>query len=234
MKSILVDSSVMHHAAIGASKWESTGKVFWGGLHEVDTGFLRTDVTIPHVAKAKGGPHAHAIGRLAQLFRDCEHRAFQSDALSFERIGHSIEKFSGKGYAGGTLMEGVDFENIATLEGFSFSFDTVSVARHLRNYLEGCEQESYKKIWRALKDVKVTDRSSQDAWHLYTAINWKMDYFVTADTKLLGQIRSIKDKKLRGRLTTIALSPAALCKSLKVEPMTDEELAEQIKGFWDF
>lgn len=78
---------------------------------------------------------------------------------------------------------------------------------------------------------KANDKSSQDAWHLFTAINWNMDFFVTADFALLGQIRSIQDKKLRKQLTALALSPTDLCQTLEVEPMTEKELDAETQKF---
>lgn len=154
MKKILIDSSVRNHAAIGGTKRKSTGSVLWGGLHEIDTGHLETDVNIPNVSSGKGGPQAMAIGRLAQLLRDGTYQAFDSDALKIERSKHQSNKFLGKGYAGGTLLEGVKFTQISTLHGFEVSLPHQSPSDELRSYLKANKLPLFRQIWDALRSKK--------------------------------------------------------------------------------
>ncbi len=223
---ILIDTSIHDHANSFKGQWEDHGTVLWGGKSPVQTGGVVTAFDGHRIRESKGGDQNGAIGALAEKFKDGSLVAVTTDALTFERFDKPFSKFGPGGYGDVNLLSGTKFESLHTLEGLTFSLNETQPIVALRSYLRQVRVEPFLTFRQALDDLANNDRNSQDAWHLHCCDAFKLDRFLTADTKLVGQIRSIPETKIRSQLLELVRLPTDLCKELEVDPLTEEELSD--------
>lgn len=105
-----------------------------------------------------------------------------------------------------------------------FSLTDVEPIQAVRDYLNSSGLLPYRTIRHALDKVKSKDVNSQDAWHLHCTIAFGMDAFLTMDTTLVGQIRSIPNKTMRETRLKYVRIQSELCETLEIPKLTDKEL----------
>lgn len=226
MVSVLVDNSVMNHAVAIKHKRIATGTVLWGGVVPDET-YTTVSVRAGHqIRKSKGGEQTLFIVSLARAFMASQHVACQTDALKLERFHVPVSRYTGFTYGDESLFKYVEIENaLFPLNGFSFSIPGDDPLQKFRQYLENVQDMQYVEIKKALESAGSKDRTSQDAWHLYSAKTLGLK-FVSCDTKLKDQIRSIADRRVRQALSDVYVLPSELCDELGLSKASDEEFDE--------
>ncbi len=215
----LVDNSVLHHAVQHKGSWESSGTVMWGGERgvEVDTGRLRSSEEPIEIKRERGGPQGAYIAALALALKRNQWEAHTSDALTFERLHHPTGRFSGVNHGDISWFKDVNCRTHTTLEGFSSIVPSkTEPIQLLRQFLDAKTDEEYIEIRSALEEVG-SKKSSQDAWHVLCVRRLGLQTFLTCDTKLIGQVKSIPDRALREHILDDLALPCDLCKVLNLE-----------------
>jgi hypothetical protein len=123
-------------------------------------------------------------------------------------------------------MDGnVKFISNNTLSGFSYIFPSdINPNDRFREFLLSEENCEYLEIKNALFEVKRSDKSNQDAWHLYCVERLKLDHFLTCDTALLGLIKSIKNLELRRKLLKTVVLPKDLCGIMGLDGASEADI----------
>ncbi len=226
---VLLDSSVRHHAVALKGEWVETGEQLWGGKIPIQTGYLQTIEDGIPVRETRGGDQTRYIASIASKKEELGLKFHTTDALIFETINKPIGQQFGFTYGDASLFAGVTIVKHVTLPELQIEIPGGSPIDELRQQIEKQYSPVFSEIWSALRKIKETDKSSQDAWHLTCAIELDMDALLTTDSKLHGQICSIEDTHLRDRLLRLVKRPFELCKLLDIEPLTDDEF-EHFKG----
>jgi hypothetical protein len=193
----------------------------WGKF-PVETGRLVSKYDPPKVRESKGGDQSLALGAVVRRFMANKFSAYTTDALMVEQMSKPI---ADKNYGDVDLFGKVKREEIVTLPGFSFVLRGDDPLQKLRDYLDEQEAEPFRSIRTALDSVAQSQKNSQDAWHLHCAMIYGMDAFLTADTTLIGQVKSISDKSTRKAVLDRLRLPTELCEWTNTPPLTVEELA---------
>lgn len=225
---ILVDNSVRHHAVALKGEWVDTGTVLWCGRIPIQTGYLRSHERGQPVRKSHGGDQTRYIASIASKVDELKLRFHTTDALTIEKMHLPAGKQSGTNYGDVSHFANMTFENHTTLPELEFAIPNQQPIVELRKEIEKQSDPVFSEIWSELKKIKLTDKSSQDAWHLYCAIKLRMDFFLTADSTLFGQVRSIPARIVRQRLAKLVARPFELCRHLEIEPLSDQQF-EQFK-----
>ena len=215
----------------------SNGSVMWGGDDGilVETGHLSSDYVPKTIKPSKGGPQGRCLAALAIAHHQCLWDAHTTDALTFETLHHSKGKFIGATIGSFSWFKNVEYTKHTTLSGFSFAIpSSTKPIVALRDFLDLEANRNYREIKAALESSKGSSKSSQDAWHLHCVESLALDVFLTCDTALIGNIRSISDKSLQTRLAKIAVLPGDLCRLLSLGEPSDEDiqrLRSELGGF---
>ena len=220
---LLVDNSVRHHAVALKGEWKDTGDVLWGGKIPIETGYIKSSERGVKVRESHGGDQTRYIASIANSKDELELTFHTTDALSFERFDKPLAQQFGAKLGDVSLLANVDLEKHITLPELKFATPSQNPLEELRHEISKQNDPIFNEIWSALRCVKKSDKSSQDAWHLACAIKLKMNYFLSSDSKLYGQICSINDYLLRKKLVQIFMRPFELCERLRIEPLSDKE-----------
>ena len=164
-------------------------------------------------------PQDGYIAALTKKLLNGEAEVYTTDALNYEKWYHPAGRFRGASYGDISLLSKITSKQIRTLEGFSFSLPSDSIAEKLRAYIN----ESQEADFLAIKNV-LPRKSSQDAWHLYCVKKYNLDVFLTMDASLIGQIRSIADQNIRDSLMQIVRTPEELCANFGIRALSDDEI----------
>ena len=221
---ILVDNSVRHHAVEHKGVWGDHGAVMWGGEAgiPVKTGRMLSKAAPIHIAPERGGAQGGYIASLAIAHLNGAWEAYTSDALLFERLHHPSGKYVGN-FGGFSWFNKINFKNNSTLEGFTASIPSeIEPIDALKQFLSSCANSEYQKIRSGLESCGAK-KSSQDAWHIFCVDLLGLDKFLTCDAKLIGQIRSMRDKGLRQRILDIVVLPVQACEAMGLDAATQEE-----------
>jgi len=228
---ILVDNSVLHHALEHKGSWESKGTVMWGGKNgiPVETGRLISKENRNFIKETKGGPQGGYLASLALSYKRGEWEPHTSDAMKFENIHRKINR----NYGDFSWFEELTYINHVTLDDFSIALSTgEKPINQFRAYLNSNVNQKYINIRSALESCGAK-KSSQDAWHIHCVNSLGLDKFLTCDVKLIGQIKSIKDKHIRQKIENIVCLPSDLCKILMLGEATEPE-REDLKAKFGF
>jgi len=224
MKKILIDNSFMRYALASNGCFESH-EVLWGGECKIKVGNT-VSIEKPEAIIKSIGSQIGAIARLAETFITTDKlRAYRSDALEFELIYQNPEIHKEIRLGDVSLMKEVQYEKLRTFDDFSVTISGENFVEDFRTYLRASSNPEYTKI----RDSLQGEKKYQDAWHLFCIQKYNLDAFLTMDMKLVGQIKSISDKKLRNELLYIVKNPTQLCEEIGVSPMTDEEINAFVK-----
>jgi len=235
---LLIDNSILHHAVAIKGTWKDNGTVFWGGEIPVRTGQIESVLYSHKIKPSKGGDQTMFIAALAEEFGSGRIKAFYSDALKFETLHLPGGRFKGANYGDMSLFANVTCEKLTTLDGFSLTIPSDDPIEKLREYLRACQAPGYRKILQALESVITKPEkklmASQDAWHLYTVISNGLDAFLTVDTTLIGQIKSLPAGPIGSELRGLVHLPSEICEKLGIDAMREEELTKFVSKLGSF
>jgi len=213
---ILIDNSVRQHAVALKGEWQSNGVQYWGGEIPIETGKISSKLKSRQM---KIGPQEGAIAALANEFLHNNIEAYTTDALSFETFHQPLGRFTGVNYGDFSLFSKIKYKKINTLDDFSFCVPPDDIVGKLREHLNQSNNPLFLKIKNALPD-----KSSQDAWHLYCVGRFDLDIFLTTDSALIGQIKSISDENFKNELIKIVRTPEELCTDLDIRCFSEDEI----------
>ncbi len=122
------------------------------------------------------------------------------------------------------------FEKHPTFNGVIGSMDKdpfgscPNAKEKLHEWLEEKRKEivEFERIIKTIWSGKGQEKKNiKDAWHIYTANKYGMDYLLTTDLNLIKDIDKKEDSKLVKSLTVKVISPKDLGKKLGVDPMSE-------------
>ena len=205
-------------------EWYSTGTVLWGGKVPVETGYIRSVERGLPIKASKGGEQTRYIGAIGEKLRDNKLSAHTTDILTFEMLHQSGGRYSGKNYGDVSLLKDVNYVRHDTARDFEFAFGLQDPIAALRSYLEQSNDCLFRKVKSELDKVSKPEKNSQDAWHLKCAMELDVDLFLTCDTRLIGQIKSMTDVSLKISLSERVVLPRSFCESVGLLPLQDTEM----------
>lgn len=229
---VLVDNSVLHHAIEHRGERKSSGMVMWGGENgiPVNTGMLISMEKPIMIKETKGGPQGKYIASLALANASGEWEAHTSDALMFERFHQRSSKFMNGNMGGFSWFKEVKYELNDTLTDFELRLPEDCLMDKLRDFLDSSEDQDYKLIRDQLAKSGA-QKSNQDAWHIHCVRLLGLDRFLTCDTRLIGQINNISNRKLKQKILGIVTLPSDLCSALDLDEAPENELNELREKF---
>jgi hypothetical protein len=222
---ILVDTSArLQHASTHTPEWQSFGKKVWGN-HLVDTGGLVSRFQPTKLRDSKGGMQVFALAAIVEKFLAGELQAFSTDALDLEyhsqmqlyqrQHGHRL----GTRYGDVMLLSVVNYQKISTFGLGGYFLDPENGLLLLRSILKTIRDLPYRTIVDAFKEKSMSNKNSQDAWHLHCCEIHELDMFLTIDTRLLDLIRQLPPSEMKRKLESRAVLPTTACKKLGIEPL---------------
>lgn len=216
---ILMDTSILHHANAIKPMWVTNHFSVLGKI-PIESGYLDSTEKGQPISNRKGGEQTRYLAALRDMFLSNKLEAYTTDALLFESLHNNMGGFS---CGGASLLQGIEYKKIRTLTHFTVIIPNDDILDSLRQYLKNANEPEFVSIRDALRRV-AGEKTSQDAWHLFCAIRYKFDFFLTCDMTLISQIKSISEKRLRECFLGIVKSPRELCDLLAISPMSDFEM----------
>lgn len=211
MIKILIDNSILHHA--NCIKGQADSSTAPWGQTTVETLDYSQSIKILNSKKLES-PENY-IAAIANEIQKKSIQAYTSDALCIERLFKKHSKFGNTRFADNSLMNNLKIEKITTLTCTKFQVDKNLIQR-FRDFLNSYQDNDYIQIKNFL-----SKKSNQDAWHIHSVLNHQLDYFLTGDSKLIRQIKSIQDENIKSKLLKIVKTPKALCEELQI-PIVDD------------
>ncbi len=231
---VLIDTSVFHHAAATRSEWKDNGTKLWGGEIPIQTGWIQTVESGHPISASKGGEQTWYISALAEAFQDGLVEAHTTDALDIERMCEDRARKRSTQLGAASLFQGLKLLGHTTLPNLQISIRADDPKTQLRQEISRQKDQTFRDILAAIDQVRSTEKNSQDAWHLRCTLALGLDTFLTTDTKLIGQIKSIAKQEIRTRLLEAVKLPSTLCDQLKITPHSDaqfERYVVRLTGF---
>lgn len=227
--SALVDVTVLYHAVVMESGWINTGPSSWGS-QEISTGYM---ARVPVRPDDDNSPEARSIRYLpgiASLFRRSHLSLFSSSELEDEQYRQPSGRYGGYGYYDFTLLHP---NQLKSIDGHIFpQLGPSWLKSPPLHEQQRCRIDSYRKDDTFDELVRTLgQKNSQDAWHLYTAEKYGLDYFVTMDFKFLRTIAAQKNSRAISNLKTKAISPEELGSLLKLIPISPRLFAYHNASF---
>ena len=213
---ILVDNTVLAHAVTHETAWISTGVQKWG-THDIDTGHAaRIPVHSPD-DQSEAYQNIRYLPGIASLAREHLILVKASAELAAERLRHPIGRFSGYGYFDYDLFGDVAIESI---DGHA---DLVLGPNYL-NLPDAAEQQRARLAKESdpayLSLVQILGpKSSQDAWHIWTAERHSLFCFLTMDFRLRRTLDSQKGAERLKSMRTRVMTPLEFGKHFEMIPV---------------
>ena len=218
---ILIDSSILGHAVIHETGWISTGRKQWGHI-DVDTGYMaRIPVHAPD-NDSRIYNEVRFLAPIAHLHRKSNVKLVTSAELLAEQFRQPMGRFNGYGWADYHAFKGIHFESIDGLH-----FDMNNPLEEQRERINSSEAP----LFRELLDL-LGEKSSQDAWHIYTAEKHSLFAFLHIDFPLAAKIHQNKNKAPIRDLKTRVLLPSAFAKLFHILPVDTNILGNEEDGFF--
>ncbi|HIP23790.1 MAG TPA: hypothetical protein EYG79_09390, partial [Rhodobacteraceae bacterium] len=173
---ILVDACIFEHSLSFKGAWQNHGVQLWGNKLPVETGGIITKYAGKTIKASKGGDQNCALGALAVALSQPNNgiNGYTTDALRFEQWHLGGNKFKETKYGDVQLFKNVKLEKIRTLDdSFTFQIPKDDVLVKLREYIGIQVSPLLKKVIDNLNQVKPSNKSSQDAWHITCMIERK-------------------------------------------------------------
>ncbi len=229
---ILVDNSVRGQCALTHTRTHLHVSSSWPGDEETTIPLVRRGVN-PDVTS-----HTDWLIGIGALARKGLISLYESHALFLEQ---TYQK-SGRYYRGPRLGDYNAFNNVQfrTLDSYpkpnTPPSNTTTVLKSFEGWDEvdpyGLYPNSRTTLRKGLKRAKsrfpryreiesvLQGKSDQDAWHIFQADQFGIDYFLTVDREILEKARQRKGPF--GNLGTTIVSPAQLGEALKLSPLVGE------------
>lgn len=213
---ILVDNTVLAHGVTHETAWISTGTQKWG-LHDIDTGHAaRIPVHSPD-NESETYQNIRYLPGIASLAR--EHLIFlkASAELAAERSRHPMGRFSGYGYFdydvfGDVTVDSID-GHVDLVLGPSY-WNLPNATEQQRARLAKESDPEYLALLQVLGQ-----KSSQDAWHIWTAEKYGLFCFLTMDFRLRRTLDSQKGSARLKSMRTRVMTPLEFGKYFDLIPV---------------
>lgn len=213
---ILIDNTVLAHAITHETAWISTGVQKWG-THDIDTGYAaRIPVHSPD-DESDVYQNIRYLPGIASLAR--EHLIFikTSAELAAERFRQPTGRFSGYGYFDYDLFGDITVESIDghadQLLGPSY-LNLPNATEQQRARLAKESDPAYLSLLQVLGQ-----KSSQDAWHIWTAERHGLFCFLTMDFRLRRILDSQKGTERLKSIRTRVMTPLEFGKYFEMIPV---------------
>lgn len=218
---ILVDTNILGHSITHESTWVSMGKKKWGNI-DVETGYeARISVYGPenkeeiwNDAKKRDFENIKFLPALAYLAKSNFLQFFTSAELQAELLYQPIGRYSGYGMFDYNILGDI---NIPSLNGVFIPEiypGCPSVEIQLQSHLNTRTDVIYSELVNLLGE-----KSSFDAWHIFTAEQHSMYCFLTMDFKLIEKFERLSSNAPIKNLNTRILSPNQLGEFLRLKPL---------------
>jgi hypothetical protein len=213
--SLLLDSTILHHAVTHETAWIDTGTKLWGGKFPVPTGYMARIPVHSSDNESREYQDICYLTGIAALARKGLVNLHTSSELMAEQERHPPARFRTTGYSDFSLLDGLKIES---LDGWNFdslvhrrSRDGPSLAELQRARLD----TSVDELYLSLRSI-LGPKHSQDAWHIRTAETHGQFAFMTMDYKLLKLMHQHERKIKSLNLNTKVLSPSDIADLLKI------------------
>ena len=218
---LLIDSSVLGHAVIHETGWISTGTKKWGH-HDVDTGYMaRIPVHAPD-NDSRTYNEVQYLAPIAHLHRTSNIKLVSSAELFAEQFRQPMGRFRGYGWADYHAFKGIQFESVDGLH-----LDMTKPLEAQRERLDSNTAPLFRELVTLLGE-----KSSQDAWHIYTAQKYGLFAFLHIDFSLAAKIHQHKNAPVIRNLKTRVLLPSQFAKLFHILPVKTNLLGSEEDGFF--
>lgn len=219
--SILIDSSVLGHAVIHETGWISTGTKKWGHI-DVDTGYMaRIPVHSPD-NDSRTYNEVRYLAPIAHLHRNSNIKLVTSAELFAEQFRQPMGRFAGYGWADYHVFKGAHFDSVDGLH-----LDVNDPREAQRERIASCDAPLFRELLSLLGE-----KSSQDAWHIYTAEKHGLFAFLHIDFPLAAKFQQNKNKPPIRDLKTRVLLPSEFSKLFHILPVNTNLLGKEKDGFF--
>src|ERR1044072_4701486 len=206
---ILVDNTILKDGITHETGWISTGPKLWGGKIEVPTGYMaRIPVHSPQNA-GRVYREVRYLPGIAHLTRTGHVTLRTSAELMAERFRQPHGRFAGYGWADFNVFQGISMENVDGVH-IDLNFSTEKQRRRIDSCLD--------PLFRAIVE-RLGPKSSQDAYHIFTAEKHGLFGFLHMDFRLANAIAQHANKPPFNSLKTRILLPSEFAKTIRLLPV---------------
>jgi hypothetical protein len=205
---VLLDSSVLGHGVTHETGWISTGVKKWGGKFDFDSGYM---ASIPvHSPDNDGRVYREVryLASIAYLYQTSHIKLLTSAELFAEQFRQPVGRFQGYGWADYSVFKGMQFDSVD-----GFHLDLKHPAEKQRQRINSCTDPLLLELRKALGE-----KSSQDAWHIYTAEKHSLFAFLHMDFPLAEKITRNKHKPPFNSLNTHVMLPSEFAAHFRILP----------------
>ncbi len=208
---ILVDNTVLDLAVTHEGKW----------IQHSRGGYVARVPVYGRKNSSERHKQASYLTSLTHLARSGIIKFFQSAELEEEKFRQPAGRYRGYGYVDYSLFQGLEIEPI---DGWVFSMmgpswmKLPSLQEQQRTRLRQSEDMLFQKLYDLLKQ-QLGEKCSQDAWHIRTAENYGLSYFLTTDRSLLKACKSLSKKEPLKSLKVRVVNPEELGDLLGIKPV---------------
>jgi hypothetical protein len=212
----LIDNTVLAHGITHETAWISTGKQKWGS-HDIDTGHAaRIPVHSPD-DESEAYQSIRYLPGIASLARERLILLSASAELVAERFRHPTGRFAGYGYFDYDVFGDIAVESI---DGFADQvlgpsyWNLPNATEQQRARLAKESDPAYLSLVQVLGQ-----KSSQDAWHIWTAEKHSLFCFLTMDFRLLRVLDSQKGSERLKSMRTRVMTPLEFGRYFELIPV---------------
>jgi len=207
--SILIDTSVLGNSVTHETAWVSTGTKKWGDL-PVDTGYMaRIPIHSPENDSRIYNEIRYLIG-IAKLSREGHLKPFTSAELIAEQDRQPQGRFRGYSLFDLSLWDGI---KVPSVDGRVSDWRDSDGSRQRVRILQ-----SNSEIFKSIKSY-FPGKSSQDTFHLSTAIERNMYFYLTMDFKFIEQYEQARRRTGFPEHHCQAMLPSRLAQTLGIKPI---------------
>lgn len=225
---VLVDTSVMAKAVAFESTWVSTGLQPWGNML-IDSGY-QARVPVSRRPPNEAGDDEKRdfsdvcfLTGIAQLAKIGLIQLCSSGELNMEQWRRPTGESQGYTIFSRSLFEGVQIHPVDDMAPFAIGpsqMNYPSLETQQRERLQQSEDKLFKALVR-----RLGEKNNQDAWHIRTAQAHGMYCFLTADYKLMKNLREQGRHEPICSLTTKVMSPTQLGQAIGLAPLEPRHVA---------
>jgi hypothetical protein len=207
--SLLVDNTVLGHGITHETAWISTGTKKWGHV-DVPCGYM---ARIPVHAPTNDGRvylQVKYLAGIAHLARSGLLELRTSAELDAERFRQPIGRFQGYGYGDYNVFKGVRMKSVDD----DLRLDLTNPNKAQLRRVASCTDPLYQALLQCLGE-----KSSLDAYHIYTAEKCGLYGFLHIDFALAEKVKQHATRPPFPKLRTQILMPSELAKMIHLLPV---------------